>query len=390
MNILLGITGGIAAYKTPDIVRRLRDVDANVRVVMTQAAQAFITPLTLQAVSGHEVRTELYDEQAELGMSHIELARWADMILIAPATANCIAKLAQGIADDLLTTVCTASHADLWIAPAMNQQMWLQAATQANIELLTQRGIKIVGPASGSQACGEVGPGRMVEPLEMVEALIQGWANFLLAGKHVIITAGPTREKIDPVRYLSNASSGKMGFALAQAAAMAGANVTLIAGPVNLSTPAKVQRIDVESAADMLAAVKNALTACDIFIGTAAVADYRVNEIAEQKIKKTADNLQLTFIKNPDIIHYVANQDPKPFCVGFALETENLLAYAKQKMQDKKLDMIVANGLAFDADENQVTILWDDQQQALPVMSKYSVANTLIKLIAARIPHATS
>ncbi len=385
-NILLGVTGGIAAYKSPDLVRQLRAEGATVQVIMTSSAKQFITPLTLQAVSSHPVRDSLWDETAEMAMGHIELARWADAIIIAPVTANTIAKLAQGNSDDLLTTVCLAAKAPLLIAPAMNQHMWQQAATQTNIHLLETRGVQIVGPGIGSQACGDIGPGRMSEPDEIVSATIKLFSNSLLTGKHVIITAGPTREALDPVRFLSNHSTGKMGFALAQAAIEAGAQVTLISGPVNLVTPEHVKRIDIISAQDMLEAVQANLASCDIFIGVAAVADYQLAEVSTTKVKKSSADLQLNLIKTPDIIAVVANSAPKPFTVGFCLETENLLANAQEKLSRKNLDMIVANSVSettgFGSDTNAVLVLSNTQQIELSLANKYQIARELVKIIA--------
>lgn len=393
-NILLGISGGIAAYKSAELVRQLKTLGAQVRVVMTRGAQEFITPLTLQALSGNPVHCELLDAEAELGMGHIELARWADLLLIAPATADLLSRLATGRADDLLSTVALATPAPLVLAPAMNQQMWRDQATQDNVRLLEERGITLVGPAAGEQACGDVGPGRMAEPPLIAERAAALFDSSLLGGKRVIITAGPTREALDPVRYLSNHSSGKMGFALARAAAEAGALTSLIAGPVSLETPPHVSRVNVESARDMLAACQERVAECDIFIACAAVADYRPANIAEQKIKKGGEQAQLELLRNPDIVATIAASEAPPFTVGFAAETQDLLAYARDKLQRKKLDMIVANdvstkGLGFGSDDNEVTVVWDCGQQVLPRATKLALAQQIIKLIASRVSESS-
>ena len=322
-NIILGITGGIAAYKTPDLVRKLVAKGANVRVVMTDSAKEFVSPLALQAVSGNSVSDNLLDKDAEAAMGHIELARWADKLLIAPATANFMAKLTHGLADDLLSTLCLATTAPIYVAPAMNQQMWNADATQANLNSLELRKVQFLGPAQGEQACGDVGPGRMLEPQEIADLLWQQTPEKTLTGKRITITAGPTREEIDPVRYLSNHSSGKMGYALAIAAQELGATVTLISGPVNLLPPANIQTIPVSSAQQMHDAVMHTTHNCDIFIGCAAVADYRVQHKSNQKIKKSNSELTLTFVKNPDILSDVAHLTNAPFTLGFAAETQN-------------------------------------------------------------------
>ncbi|HSB97867.1 MAG TPA: bifunctional phosphopantothenoylcysteine decarboxylase/phosphopantothenate--cysteine ligase CoaBC [Spongiibacteraceae bacterium] len=386
-HILLGVTGGIAAYKAADLVRRLQDLGAEVRVVMTRAAQEFITPLTLQALSGNTVHTDLLDPAAEAAMGHIELARWADLVLIAPASADFIARLAHGRADDLLTTLCLATPAPLALAPAMNQGMWRDAATQANIALLRARDAVFLGPAEGSQACGDVGPGRMLEAQQLAALAADLFPSRLLDGKRVLITAGPTREAIDPVRYISNHSSGKMGFALAQAAADAGAQVTLIAGPVALSTPERVARIDVESAQQMFDAAMAQVANCDVFIAAAAVADYRPVQIATDKIKKQAEEMLLTLVRNPDIVAAVAQTRPKPFTVGFAAETQRVNEYARDKLERKNLDMIVANdvaqpGIGFNSDNNAATVLWRDGEMTIGERSKTLLARELIILIA--------
>lgn len=385
-QILLGVTGGVAAYKSADLVRRLREVGANVRVVMTESAKQFITPLTMQAVSGHPVHDDLFDLQAEAAMGHIELARWADAILIAPATADCIARLNGGEARDLLTTLCLASGAPLALAPAMNQAMWKHTQTQQNVQALQQKGVYIFGPGEGSQACGDVGPGRMLEPLELVKQLETVFATGRLAGKHVVITAGPTHEAIDAVRFITNPSSGKMGYALAQAAKEAGAQVTLISGPVQLTKPARIQCVDVVTAEDMLNATLSAAAQCDIFIGAAAVADFRCKTIADKKIPKKELPSAIMLESTPDIIAQVAQLSPRPFVVGFAAETDHLLEKAQVKLTNKKMDMIVANGVAesgigFGSDNNAVTVMWGDQQHVFSTMPKTKLARELIELI---------
>ncbi|MGD9708737.1 MAG: bifunctional phosphopantothenoylcysteine decarboxylase/phosphopantothenate--cysteine ligase CoaBC [Halothiobacillaceae bacterium] len=391
-HILLGLSGGIAAYKACDLVRRLRDAGAEVRVVMTEGATHFVTPLTLQALSGHPVRTSLWDEAAEAAMGHIELARWADAILIAPASADVLARLAAGMADDLLTTLCLATEVPLLLAPAMNRVMWANPATQANVRTLTARGAILLGPAAGAQACGETGEGRMLEPVELVARLVEHLAppRHGLAGKRVVITAGPTREALDPVRFISNRSSGRMGYALAEAAREAGAEVVLISGPTALPTPKGGARIDVETALQMHDAVM-AQMPCDIFIGTAAVADYRPIEAAPEKIKKGAEQLTITLVKNPDIVSEVAALPERPFVVGFAAETEHVLEHARDKLVRKKLDLIAANrvgeGLAFDQPDNALTVLWDGGLAELPQTDKRQLARQLIELIVQRIQH---
>ena len=394
-RLLLGITGGIAAYKSPEIVRRLRDAGAEVRVVMTRGAMEFITPLTLQAVSSNRVHSDLLDADAEAAMGHIELARWADAIVVAPVTADALARFAQGRADDLLTTLLRASDAPVLLAPAMNQAMWRDAATQENSQILSQRGYCSVGPADGAQACGDIGAGRMSEPLAIVAAASDLFEQQTLTGQHVVITAGPTRERIDPVRYLSNFSTGKMGFALAEAAAEAGAKVTLIAGPVNLSTPDRVERIDVISADQMLAAAQQCAVAASIFIAAAAVADFRPSAAADQKIKKTSDieTMQLDLVKNPDILKSVAESDHSLFCVGFAAETENLLAHARAKLARKALNMIVVNDVSrsdigFAADDNEVVVITPKDAVKLEKANKRHLARRLIQLIAEQVSPA--
>lgn len=394
-NVLLGIGGGIAAYKSADLVRRLKERGFDVRVVMSQSAMEFITPLTLQALSGHPVSSSLLDPAAEAAMGHIELARWADLVIIAPATANLLARINAGMADELITTTCLATEAPIALCPAMNQQMYRNAATQANLASLQGRGYTLWGPASGSQACGEVGPGRMLEPLEIAELASRFFAtkdvyaeqeSQPLAGQSVLITAGPTREAIDPVRYISNHSSGKMGFALAKAAADMGAAVTLVAGPVNLATPEGVTRINVESAQNMLDAVMDNVDKKDIFIGCAAVADYRVSDIADCKIKKSAEEMQLALVRNPDILATVASLANRPFVVGFAAETHDVEAYARDKLKRKNLNMIAANdvsvaGLGFNADANALRVFWQQGSQDLPATDKLTLARQLLSLI---------
>ena len=389
-RILLGVTGGIAAYKSAELVRRLQDAGADVRVVMTSSACEFITPLTMQALSGNPVHTTLLDPEAEAGMGHIELARWADLVLIAPASANFMARLAHGHASDLLSTLCLATGAPIAIAPAMNQQMWADPATQRNLLILQEKAIRVLGPASGSQACVDVGPGRMLEPGEIALAAAGMFDHQLLTGRHVVITAGPTREAIDPVRYITNKSSGKMGFALAEAAAEAGARVTLIAGPVNLPTPGRVQRSDVVRALDMYEACLDVVNkGCDIFISTAAVADYRPMVTADHKIKKSTEEVHLTLIKNPDIVAAVSAHARRPFTVGFAAETRDVVSYAQGKLENKKLDMIATNDVSgdnvgFNSDNNAVTVIWPGGHKVLPLASKRQIAKQLIELIAIR------
>ena len=386
-NVLLGVSGGIAAYKSAEVVRQLQEQGATVRVIMTHGAQEFITPLTLQALSGHPVHTQLLDEQAEQGMGHIELARWADLLLIAPATADLIARLAAGRADDLLTTVSLATSAPVLLAPAMNQQMWRDRATTANIETLQRRGVHLIGPAAGEQSCGDIGPGRMEQPPAIAAAAAALFHTGALAGKKVVITAGPTRELLDPVRYISNHSSGKMGYALAQAAIDAGAITTLVSGPVSLDPPEHAKCHQVESAQEMLESCLDLVADCDIFIACAAVADYRPAQIKGQKIKKGAEEISLQLVKNPDIVNAVAAGESAPFTVGFAAETQNVIGYARDKMQRKGLNMIIANdvsdhGIGFNSDENEVTVLWEAGEQALSRAGKPAIARQIMDLIA--------
>jgi phosphopantothenoylcysteine decarboxylase/phosphopantothenate--cysteine ligase len=384
-QIVLGVTGSIAAYKSAELVRRLRDFGAVVRVVMTDSAKQFITPLTMQAVSGLPVHEDLFDLQAEAAMGHIELARWADLILIAPASADLIARLAHGRADDLLTTLCLASKAPIAILPAMNQGMWRHALTQENVGKLRDHGVTFIGPDEGSQACGDVGPGRMLEPVSAIPLINDLFAGDLLAGVRVLITAGPTHEPIDPVRYIANGSSGKMGYALAEAARAQGAAVTLVSGPVSLPKPASIDTIFVKTAQEMNAEVMKNTAKCDIFVAVAAVGDYHSQIVQEQKIHKTEATLQLTLERNPDIVQNVAALSPKPFIVGFAAETENVVNYARAKMVRKKMDMIIANdaNVGMGSDENEVIVITSQQETVLPRATKTKLANELIHFIAA-------
>ncbi len=400
-NIILAVTGGIAAYKSAIVVRRLKDAGFDVRVVMTAGAQAFITPLTFQALSGNPVHTELLNPEAEAGMGHIELARWADLLLVAPASCDTLAKFAAGLADDLLSTLYLASKCPVWVAPAMNQQMWAAKATQRNLNTLVDDGVHVIMPDAGSQACGDVGLGRMPEPEDLAQQVTQYFYQAqrataekfgLLAHQHVVITAGPTREAIDPVRYISNHSTGKMGFSLAAACYAAGAEVTLIAGPVSLDTPNGVRRINVSSAQEMLKVSMQMLdSGCDIFIATAAVADYRVAEVAEHKIKKAGDELNVALIKNPDIVATIAQQLKRPFMVGFAAETQNVEAYAAGKLVAKKLDMIACNDVSradigFASDENAMTVFFAESyampKRDLDKASKQQIAEQLVQAIS--------
>jgi phosphopantothenoylcysteine decarboxylase/phosphopantothenate--cysteine ligase len=392
-NVVLGVSGGIAAYKSADLCRRLTERGARVRVVMTRGAQAFITPLTFQAVSGNPVHTELLDDRAEAGMGHIELARWADLVLVAPATANLMARLAAGMADDLLTTLCLATRAPIALAPAMNQQMWAAAATRDNARVLAGRGVWMLGPDEGDQACGEVGPGRMLEPREIAERVRGLLGDGVLSGLSVLVTAGPTREAIDPVRFISNHSSGKMGYAVAGAAAEAGARVTLVSGPTNLDPPPRVERVEVESCADMHQAVMQRIPECQIFIGAAAVADYRPSSAADQKIKKTVQATQLELVRTEDVLAAVSGLHPRPFTVGFAAETERVEDNARSKLNAKRLDMIAANqvglpGRGFNSEHNALTVFWPDGQRELPLAAKPALARDLVSLVAERF-HAS-
>jgi len=388
-KIVLGVTGGIAAYKSPDLVRRLIDRGGKVQVVMSRGAQQFVTPLTFQAVSGRPVRTDLWDEAAEAAMGHIELARWADAIVVAPATAEFLARLAHGFADDLLTTLCLATTAPITVAPAMNHQMWANPATQANVRLLRERGVRFIGPDTGEQACGEVGVGRMVDPVRIAEEVftVRG-GDGPLKGLKVVVTAGPTRERIDPVRFISNRSSGKMGYAVAQAAREAGARVVLVSGPVQIPTPVGVERIDVESADQMLAVVQEQVRDADIFIAAAAVSDYKCREVAREKIKKTCDAFTLSLTRAPDVLATISRSESPPFLVGFAAETENVEQNALAKLTSKKLDMIAANkvgdNLGFDKDDNALTVYWNGGHKELARTSKLALARQLVELIAER------
>ncbi len=388
VRILLGVTGGIAAYKSPDLVRRLRERGAEVQVVLTGGAGRFITALTLQAVSGRPVRDALWDEAAEAAMGHIELARWADAVLVAPATADFLARLAHGHADDLLSTLCLATSAPLYLAPAMNQQMWANPATAANVTLLKDRGVTILGPGEGDQACGETGPGRMLEPEQLAELTLSRFStNRVLAGQRVVVSAGPTRERLDPVRFISNRSSGKMGYAVAQAARDAGATVVLVSGPVGIDPPPGVEFVAVESAQQMYDAVHGALAAADIYIGAAAVADYQAPAVAAQKIKKSSDRMQLELVRAPDILASVAAlTSGRPFVVGFAAETENVEENARAKLVRKRADMIAANrvgdGLAFDCDDNSLLVLWAGGREEIASCGKSELARRLVALIA--------
>ena len=389
-RIILGITGGIAAYKSAEIARRLQDQGAEVRVIMTDSAQEFIRPLTLQALTGKPVHTDLLDTKAEAAMGHIELARWADAILVAPATANFIAALSQGTANDLLTTVCLASSGKIIVAPAMNQAMWSQSASQENIECLKRRDIVILEPDNGIQACGDIGPGRLQQPDTIVEHMDSIFDSGILSGKQVVITAGPTREAIDPVRYISNHSSGKMGYALASAMIDAGASVTLISGPVSLQCPDRCELISVVSADDMLAAASQAVKTADIFISSAAVADYRVTEVANQKIKKSSEKMSLNLSKTPDIVSILSKNNPNLFVLGFAAETDRVEAYAREKLAKKQLNAIIANDVSrndigFNSDDNEALWIDADNCKVLRKKSKMQLAREIAVLIANKI-----
>lgn len=391
-RILLGVSGGIAAYKSAELVRLLRAGGAEVQVVMTSAAQQFIGPLTLQALSGRPVRDSLWDAAAEAAMGHIELARWADLILLAPATADLLARLAHGRADDLLTTLCLASDRPLRVAPAMNRLMWAHPATAANVALLRARGVRVLGPGVGEQACGETGEGRMLEPAELATAVLTELSPPVqgLAGRRILINAGPTFEDIDPVRFLGNRSSGKMGFALAAAAAASAAEVVLVAGPVVLPTPPGVTRINVRSAAQMREAVLDRLDTADVFIAAAAVADYRPRECADQKIKKSAETFSIDCVRNPDIVAEAAARQKRPLVVGFAAETRDVETYALDKLERKGLDLIAANdvaapGLGFESESNALTVLWKGGRARIETAPKAEVARLLLEIIAGRL-----
>ncbi|MGK7287762.1 bifunctional phosphopantothenoylcysteine decarboxylase/phosphopantothenate--cysteine ligase CoaBC [Buttiauxella agrestis] len=390
-KIVLGVSGGIAAYKTPELVRRLRERGAEVRVVMTEAAKAFITPLSLQAVSGYPVSDSLLDPAAEAAMGHIELGKWADLVILAPATADLIARITAGMANDLVSTICLATPSPVAVVPAMNQQMYRATATQHNLETLASRGLLIWGPDSGSQACGDVGPGRMLDPLTIVEMAAQHFSVIKdLQHLNVMITAGPTRERLDPVRYITNDSSGKMGYAIAAAAAARGANVTLISGPVSLPTPAWVKRVDVTTALEMEAAVQQHVQKQQIFVGCAAVADYRAATVADEKIKKQGDEITIKMIKNPDIVAGVAALlTHRPYVVGFAAETNNVEEYAQQKRLSKNLDLICANdvsqaGQGFNSENNALHLFWQDGDKVLPLERKELLGHLLLNEIVTR------
>ena len=386
-RILLGITGGIAAYKSAELTRLFVKAGAEVRVAMTEAATEFITALTMQALSGNRVQLDLLDPEAEAAMGHIELARWADLVLIAPATADFLAKMAHAQADDILSTLVLAASVPIAVAPAMNQAMWADAGTQANLEILRQRKYHVFGPADGDQACGDVGPGRMMEPAQLLESCADMFESGLLAGQKIVITGGPTREALDPVRYISNHSSGKMAYALATEAVAAGARVVLISGPVNLQTPAGVTRVDVVTAQEMLDATLANVIDADVFIGVAAVVDYRPQRVATDKIKKSSDTMQLKLVKNPDIITAVADLEKRPLVVGFAAETSNITENGREKLLKKKLDLLFANNAAdtFNSDSICVTAISTDTETELPAGNKHVVARNMLQLIADRL-----
>jgi phosphopantothenoylcysteine decarboxylase/phosphopantothenate--cysteine ligase len=389
-RILLGVCGGIAGYKAAELVRLLRKQGHEVRVVMTSAARQFVTPLTFQALSGHAVHSDLLDVEQEQAMSHIHLARWADILLLAPATADMLAKMAHGLADDLLSTLYLASECPVFVAPAMNQAMWAKSVTQENVARLQRHGVHCIGPAAGEQACGEQGLGRMVEPVDICRLVLEHSQPGLLHGIRIVISAGPTREPLDPVRYISNRSSGKMSYALATAALSCGADVTLISGPVSLPPPPGAKLIAVETALQMYDAVISHSRIADVYIGAAAVADYRPRQLADRKIKKAGDISNIALVKNPDIIASVADLQPKPFIVGFAAETNDLENYAKRKLQAKNLDMIAANWVGqteggFESDSNALQVFWPGGQQILPMTDKQTLAAQLLTLIAEKL-----
>jgi len=390
-RILLGVTGGVAAYKSPELVRRLTERGAQVQVVMTRGARAFVSPLTFQAVSSRRVRDDIWDTEAEAAMGHIELARWADLVLIAPATAHCLGNLANGLAADLLNTICLATNAPILVAPAMNHVMWRHPAVQANRQLLEQRSVRFLGPATGSQACGEEGPGRMLEPEQIVAAVFEEPARLAsqsLKGSAVVITAGPTREPIDPVRYVTNRSSGKMGYALAHAARQAGARVVLVSGPVALTPPPGVECIDVETAEEMYTAVHEQIGGADLFIGCAAVSDYRPQSPAAQKIKRKSEEMSLALVRSPDTLASVAALGNGPFTVGFAAETEDVIGHARAKLANKGVDVMAANlvgpDCGFDQETNALTVLWNGGEAQLDHAPKAMLAQRLVALIAER------
>ncbi|MEA3302400.1 MAG: bifunctional phosphopantothenoylcysteine decarboxylase/phosphopantothenate--cysteine ligase CoaBC [Pseudomonadota bacterium] len=386
-HLLLGVTGGIAAYKAAELARLLVKAGAEVQVVMTQAATRFVAPLTFEALTGNTVRTDLFDSAHEAAMGHIELARWADLVVVAPATADFMARLAVGRADDLLTTLCVATTAPVAVAPAMNQQMWANAATQKSIKTLQGHDNLIWGPAAGEQACGDVGPGRLFEAAQLFQLVCEHFATGLFAGVRALITAGPTHEALDPVRFIGNRSSGRMGFAMAQALVEEGAEVTLVAGPVSMTTPRGVTRIDVESAMQMHSEVMQRVATCDLFVATAAVADYRPQQTAVEKIKKSGEKLTIDLIRNPDILANVAALENSPYTVGFAAETERLEEYAQRKRIDKRIDMIAANlvGAAeggFESTQNALTLFWEGGQLQLPLTDKLRLARQFITLMS--------
>lgn len=388
-NILLGVTGGIAAYKSAEIVRGLKKARSSVRVVMTQSAEEFITPLTLQALSGNPVSTDLLDVEAEAAMGHIELARWADAILIAPATANTLAKLSSGRADDLLSSITLAFDGPIGLAPAMNQAMWKDERTQSNIQNLEHKNFSLYGPGSGEQACGDVGLGRMLEPSEIIELFASLFEAGTMSNKSILITAGPTQEPIDPVRYLTNRSSGKMGYALAEAAVEAGAQVTLVSGPVNIEPPARCNLVSVKTAEEMHEAVMHHIKKKDIYIGTAAVADYSPTKVEGSKIKKDRSNspLVLEMKENKDILKEVSELEDKPYMVGFAAETDDLLENARKKLETKKLDLIIANdvsdkSIGFDSNENEVTLITSSEELLLDRDSKKKISKKILEFIS--------
>ncbi|MGD2082739.1 MAG: bifunctional phosphopantothenoylcysteine decarboxylase/phosphopantothenate--cysteine ligase CoaBC [Chromatiales bacterium] len=388
-RILLGVSGGIAAYKAAELVRLLKGAGAEVQVVMTAAATELVGPLTFQALSGRPVRHTLLDPAQEGAMGHIELARWADLVLVAPATADCMARLAHGMADDLLAALCLVTEAPVALAPAMNRAMWAHPATRENTEALLRRGTLVWGPGEGGQACGDSGPGRMREPRELLSEVEGLFAGGSLAGTRVLITAGPTREPLDPVRFLSNRSSGKMGYALAGAFARAGARVQLVSGPVCLTPPRGVQRLEVESAEEMHAEVMRRVHEADIFVGCAAVADYRPARPAGRKIKKDRDTMEVELIRNPDILADVAAARPRPFCVGFAAETEDLEERGQAKRRSKGVDVVAANlvGAArggFEKDENALTLLWEGGRRELAMAPKGELAKAVVEAVAER------
>ena len=390
-NILLGVTGGIAAYKSAEIIRLFKKEGASVRVVMTESAKEFITPLTLQAVSGNEIHDSLLDVNAESAMGHIELAKWADMILIAPCTAETIAKITHGRADDLMGALILASEADVYIAPAMNMSMWLDASTQDNYKILEKRGITFIGPVQGEQACGDIGPGRLEEPEKIIKFITKLTNKGPLSGKTITITAGPTREQIDPVRFISNNSSGKMGYSIAEAAIKYGAQVNLVTGPVSLDADKSINLHKINSASEMLDEVIKCMKSSDIFIGCAAVSDYKPSDYSNKKIKKDDNsNLDIELEKNEDILKYVSDNFSESYIVGFAAETSDVIENAKKKLLTKNLDMIISNDISdksigFDADENEVNVITKDETLLLKKDKKIRIARQILKIISANI-----